>query len=77
MGAAWCVTLFYGRVGYQPKDSFPSRGSAGKQTRGRYFLHPGIFSRVVCHIAQIRIHSIVESGKELPVLLPTGRNACS
>ena len=28
---------------------------------------------VVCHMAQIRIHSIVESGKELPVLLtPTG-----
>ncbi len=26
---------------------------------------------VVCHMAQIRIHSIVESGKELPVLLPS------
>ena len=64
MGTAWRVTLFYGRVGYQPKDSFPSTGSAGKQTLGRYFLHLEVFSRVVCHLVQIRIHCFGAGGKK-------------
>ena len=50
----------------------PSHGeTTGNQTQQHHFLHPDIVSRVVCHTAQIRIHSIVERGKELPVLLPT------
>ena len=54
--------------------SLPSHGQAtGNQPPGHYFLHPDIVSRVVCHTAQIRIHSIVESGKQPPVFLsPTG-----
>ncbi len=52
--------------------SLPSHGQAtGNQPPGHYFLHPDIVSRVVCHTAQIRIHSIIESGKQPPVLLPS------
>ncbi len=51
--------------------SLPSHGQAtGNQPPGHYFLHPDIVSRVVCHTAQIRIHSIIENGKQPPVLLP-------
>ena len=48
----------------------PSHGeTTGNQTPRHHFLHPDIFSRVVCHVSQLRIHSIVESGKKPPVLL--------
>ena len=55
------------------EDPPKSRGATGNQTPRHHFLHPDIISRVVCHLSQLRIHSIVENGKEPPVLLsPTG-----
>ena len=53
-------------------EDLPSHGeTTGNQTLRRHFLHPSIVSRVVCHTAQIRIHSSVESGNQPPVLLPS------
>ena len=50
----------------------PSHGeTTGNQTPRHHFLHPDIVSRVVCHVSQLRIHSIVECGKKPPVLLPS------
>ena len=43
-----------------------SRGATGNQTPRHHFLHPDIVSRVVCHVSQLRIHSIVECGKKPP-----------
>ena len=52
-------------------EDLPSHGeTTGNQTPRHYCLHPDIVSRVVCHTAQIRIHSSVESGNQPPVLLP-------
>ena len=50
-----------------------STGTTGNQTSRHHFLHPDIVSRVVCHVNQLRIHSIQDSGKKPPVLLsPAG-----
>ena len=40
------------------------RRGCGNQTLGHYFLHLDVLSRVVCHVSQLRIHSIVECGKQ-------------
>ena len=52
-----------------------SRRTTGNQTPRHHFLHPDIVSRVVCHTAQIRIHSVLECGKQPPVLLPSAGGA--
>ena len=53
-------------------EDLPSHGeTTGNQTLRRHFLHPSIVSRVVCHTAQIRIHSSVESGNQPTRLLNT------
>ena len=58
-------------------EDLPSHGeTTGNQTLRHYFLHPGIVSRVVCHIAQIRIHSIIECGKQ-PICSITIHRRCS
>ena len=53
------------------EDPPESRGATGNQTPRHHFLHPDIVSRVVCHTAQIRMHSVLECGKQPPVLLPS------
>ena len=53
------------------EDPPKSKGATGNQTPRHHFLHPDIVSRVVCHLSQLRIHSIVERGKKPPVLLPS------
>ena len=57
-------------------EDLPSHGeTTGNQTLRHHFLHLSIVSRVVCHTAQIRIHSSVESGNQPPVLLPPAGGA--
>ena len=46
--------------------------TTGNQTPRHHFLHPDIVSRVVCHVSQLRIHSLVENGKKPLVILPCG-----